>query len=141
MRLWDGVTGVPIATLDGHPQFFDSLSRSPVTSWLGSIFSDTTFRNWDGDTGPLFTCLHSFRSSEPLFISLDRSKCHSRRYWIQATVPGSNACIPLLWLPVDISYIVHEAFCSEAAAFGFDDGQVIILDLTQLNLQESVMSG
>ena len=124
VRLWDGATGVPITTF---PQSVDSLSRSPVTSRLGSIFPDTFFRNWNGDRGP--------------FISLRQPNRHSRRYCIQGTAPSSNAHIPLLWLPVDISKILCEAFCSKVAAFGGDDGQVIILDLTQLNLQEAVMSG
>ena len=40
-----------------------------------------------------------------------------------------------LWFPVDTAEISARAFCKKAAAFGCEDGRVIILDLTQLNLQ------
>ena len=141
VRLWDGVTGAPIDTFKGHPQSVYSLSRSPVESWLGPISTGEILKNRDGDiVNPLCTSPHSFSSSE-ISISLCKSKGRSRRYCIQGTVPSSTTHIPLLWLPVDISAIVRKAFCSKAAAFGFQDGRVIILDLTPLNLQGAVTFG
>ena len=71
-------------------------------------------------------------------ISLDKSKDPSRHYYIQGNVPGSDGHVPLLWLPVDTQEIWEEAFCSTAAAFSCVDDRMIILDLTQLNLQEAV---
>ena len=66
------------------------------------------------------------------------SKDPFRRYYIKGNVPSSNNDVPLLWLPVDTAEIIQKIFCNKAAAFGCSDGQVIILDLTQLNLQEAV---
>ena len=60
-----------------------------------------------------------------------------RRYCIQGTIPSNDGHVPLLWFPVDTAAILEKSFCSKAVAFGCRDGGVIILDLTQLNLQET----
>ena len=57
--------------------------------------------------------------------------------FLDITVPSSNGHIPLLWFPVDIS-ILEDAFYNTAAAFGCIDGRVIILDFTQLSLQDAL---
>ena len=45
-RLWDGASGVPIATLEGHSPLF-----LPDGSWLASRSDDNTVRLWDGVLG------------------------------------------------------------------------------------------
>ena len=62
----------------------------------------------------------------------------SRSYFIQGTVIN-NSPVPLLWLPVDTVDISKEVFSRKDVAFGGENGQVIILDLTQLNLPETVI--
>ena len=52
----------------------------------------------------------------------------------------NNSPVPLLWFPVDTELIFEEAFSSKAAAFGGANGRVIILDLTQLKFQETVIT-
>ena len=52
MRLWDGTTGLPIATLEGHSGYVNALSFSPDGSRLASSGSrDETVRLWYGTTG------------------------------------------------------------------------------------------
>ena len=51
MRLWDGATGVSIATLEGHSGYVTPLSLSPDGSRLASGSDDETVRLWDGSTG------------------------------------------------------------------------------------------
>ena len=51
MILWDGSSGVPIATLEGHSRRVNSLSFSPDSSRLASGSDDSTVRSWDGATG------------------------------------------------------------------------------------------
>ena len=131
IRLWDCATGAPIATFKGHPQSVYFLSHSPVDS---QVSADTILRNRDRDTGgSLHTSPPLFLLSKMISISLRKSTGPSRRYYIHGDVPGSDANIPLLWLPVDIADDLQAAFCSKAAAIGCRDGRVIILDLTQLN--------
>ena len=56
VRLWDGTTGVQIATLQGHSKGVTHLSFSPDGSRLASGSSDSTVRLWDSATGvPIFT--------------------------------------------------------------------------------------
>ena len=73
-----------------------------------------------------------------IYMLLRESEDPSRRYYIRVNIPSGNGHVPLLWLPVDTPKILEKEFCSTAAAFGCEDGRVIILDLTQLNLQEAV---
>ena len=65
--------------------------------------------------------------SEELSISLCESEDPSGHYYIQGTVP-SIGHVPLLWLPVDTAEISGKEFCKNVAAFGCEDGRVIILD-------------
>ena len=52
VRLWDGATGVPIATLEGHSGAIGLLTFSPNGSQLASSgLRDNTVRLWDGATG------------------------------------------------------------------------------------------
>ena len=51
VRLWDGATGVSIATLEGHSGYVTPLSLSPDGSRLASGSDDETVRLWDGSTG------------------------------------------------------------------------------------------
>ena len=105
------------------------------------VSADTILQNRDGDTGGFLQARPPLSLlSKMISISLCRSTGPSRRYFINADVPSSEANIPLLWLPVDIADVLEKTFCSKAAAIGCADGRVIILDLTQLNLQEAVMS-
>ena len=72
------------------------------------------------------------------YMSLGESKDPSRHYYIQGTVPGRNDHVPLLWLPIDTDEVLEKAFYNTAAASGCEDGRVIILDFTQINLQGAV---
>ena len=136
MRLWDCSTQISIAVFEGDPKSVYSLSHSP----LASISADTILRHPDSDAGGSLSTLNTkldwFLSSEVLSISKGTSHDPSRRYCIQGTVLSSKVYVPLLWLPLDTSKIQKEAFCSMTVAFGCSDGQVIILDLTKLNMQE-----
>ena len=51
VRLWDGFTGVPIATLEGHSESVTSLSFSPDGSRLASGSYKDTVILWDCATG------------------------------------------------------------------------------------------
>ena len=139
--LWDCATGVSTATIKGGPQSVYSLLRSPL-SVLASRPTVTVLSHHDDDADASFSTLNinsdRLLSSEMLSMSLCKSDDPSRHYYIQGTVPSSNGHVPLLWLPVDTPEISKEAFCQTAAAFGCIDGRVIILDRTQLNLQEAV---
>ena len=73
-----------------------------------------------------------------IYMSLSKSGDPSRHYCIEGYVPSSDGHVPLLWLPVDTPEIWESALCSTAAAYGCVGNRVIILDLTQLNLQEAV---
>ena len=135
IRLWDCATGSPIATFKGRPQSVYILSHSPIDS---QVSADTILRNRDDDTGGFLQTRPPLSLlSKMISISLRKSTGPSRRYYIHGVVLSSKADIPLLWLPVDIADVIQETFCSKAAAFGCRDGHVIILDLTQLNLQEA----
>jgi len=180
VRLWDGATGAPIATLEGHSYYVTSLSFSPDSSRLASGSGDKTVRLWDVGTGaPIATfegdfqsvyslsrlalvspiasmlaCIHrdcdtdgSFETDTDWFLSSEvLSMClckpvedRSRSYFIEGTI-NNNSPVPLLWLPVDTAEIFEKAFSRKAAAFGCENDLVIILDLTQLNLQETVIT-
>lgn len=93
----------------------------------------------DSSFSTLNTKSDFFLSCKVLPMSLCESKdpSTSRRYYIQGTIPSNNGCVPLLWFPVDTVAILEKSFCGKAAAFGCKGGGVIILDLTQLNLQET----
>ena len=172
VRVWDGSKGVPIAiferhsdsvvsltfspdasrlasgldnntvrfldcaTLDGRPQPFYPLSC--FVSQLTSMSVDTILKLRDDDADGSFSSLiikpDRLLSSEELSMSLYDSEDPSRNYYIQGTVP-SIGHVPLLWFPMDTAYIFPKKFCKKVAAFGCWDGRVIILDLTQLNLQ------
>ena len=73
-----------------------------------------------------------------IYMLLRESEDPFRRHYIRGNIPSGNGHVPLLWLPVDTPKFLEKAFCSTAAAFGCEDGRVVILDLTQLNLQEAV---
>ena len=107
-------------------------------SQLASMSVDTILRHCDSDSDGSFSTLNikldRLLLSEELSISLCESEDPSGHYYIQGTVP-SIGHVPLLWLPVDTAEISGKEFCKNVAAFGCEDGQVIILDLTQLNLQ------
>ena len=133
VRLWDVGTGAPIGPLGGDFKFLYSLSRLALVSPFASI-SAGTHRDSDKD-GSFDTDTDRFLSSEVLPMSLCKSiEDPSRGYFIQGTIIN-NRPVPLLWLPVDTADIFREEFSRKAAAYGCRDGQVIILDLTQLNLQ------
>ena len=126
------------ATLEGHPQSIYLLPRSPVISQLASMSVDTILKLRDDDADGSFSSLNIKPdrplSSEDLFMSLCESEDPSRHYYIQGTVPGYGR-VPFLWFPMDTAEILEKEFCKKVAAFGCLDGRVIILDLTQLNLQ------
>ena len=104
-------------------------------SQLSSMLVDTILRHYDSDSDGSFSILNikldRLLSSEELSMSLCESEDPSRHYYIQGTAP-SIGHVPLLWLPVDTAEIIKEEFCKNVAAFGCEDGRVIILDLTQL---------
>lgn len=77
--------------------------------------------------------------SKDLFMLLLESKDPSRHYYIQGTIPRYGH-VPFLWFLMDTVYIFPEEFCKKVAAFGCWDGQVIILDLTQLNFQLEIVT-
>ena len=105
---------------------------------LASMSADTILKLHDDDADGSFSTFNinpdRLLSSEVLSISLCNSKDPPRNYYIQGTVPRYGH-VPLCWFPVDTAYIFFEKFCKKVAAFGCEDGRVIILDLTQLNLQ------
>ena len=137
MRLWDVGTGAPIATLGRDIQSVNSLSRLPFISQFASILAGG---HWDGDTyGSFDIDTDWFLPSEVLSMSLCEIEDPSRGYFIQGTIIN-NSPVPLLWLPVDTADIFEKEFSRKAAAYGCRDGQVIILDLTQLNLEETVIT-
>ena len=139
-RLWDCATGDPIATLEGH--LGSSSSFSFYGSRLGSRFGRGV-TSWHDN---ICDYLYPFNAADwnafpPLpRMSLHRSKDTFRRYYIRGTLLNSNDNVPLLWLPADTPDVLCEAFCRKAAAFGCEDGRVILLDLSldlsQLDLQE-----
>ena len=51
VRLWDGITGLPIATLECHSGHTYALSFCPDGSQLVSGSRDGTVRLWDGAAG------------------------------------------------------------------------------------------
>ena len=57
VRLWDGVSGNPIATLEGHTDHVRSVVFSPDGSRLASGSWDNTVRLWDGVSGDHITTL------------------------------------------------------------------------------------
>ena len=145
MRLWGCTTRLCIAILSGHSEPVDTLSFSPDSSRLASGSWNNTMRSWDGVTGRFLGTLDAqpdwcSSSTVPcgISISLGESQEALRSYHIHGTLPNSNYHIPLLWLPADTTYIMRKAFCGESAAFGCEDGRVIILDLRKFsfNLQE-----
>ena len=74
MRLWDGSTGVPIATLEGHSSEVSSLSFLPDSSRLALRLGDKIVRLWDGSTGvPIAT----FKGPQSVY-SLSHSPIDSR---------------------------------------------------------------
>ena len=137
VRLWDGVTGAPIGALDGDSKIYSSLFLSPVSP----LASMSVGIHWEGDTdGSFDTDADWFLSSEVLSMSLCRSSRYpSRGYFIQPTIITTSP-VPLLWLPADTAYISGTVFSGKAVAFGCENGQVIILDLSQLNLQETIIT-
>ncbi|MBI4617331.1 MAG: hypothetical protein HY720_27220, partial [Planctomycetes bacterium] len=50
VRLWDGETGRPIATLEGHQGLVASIAFSPDGKRLASGSLDTTIRLWNLET-------------------------------------------------------------------------------------------
>ena len=78
MRLWDGSTGVPIATLEGQSESVVSLSFSPDGSRLASGSDDSTVRLWDGASGvPVATLGGHSRSVASLSFSPNGSRLAS----------------------------------------------------------------
>ena len=148
VRLWNGNTGMLIDILVGHPGNVYLFIFSPDGSRLASRsfqyddeYIQVTRLLLDVATGRCLGTLDALPDwySSPtvpcgISISLDRS---DRRYHIQGTLPDSNKLIPLLRLLVAV-HITQETFRSKFAALGCDDGRVIILDLSKLNLQEIV---
>ena len=128
------------ATFKGDIQSIYSLSHSALISPFASMSASTIFRFWDSDTDSSFdTDTDWFLSSKVLSISQCESiKDPSRSYFIQGTIIN-NSPVPLLWLPVNTADVFEKAFSRKAVAFGCMDGQVIILDLSQLNLHETVI--
>ena len=136
VRLWDVGTGAPIGALEGDFKSVYSLSRLPLVSPLASM---SVGIHRDGDTdGSFDTDTGRFSSSELLSMSLCEIEDPSRGYFIQGTIIN-NSPFPLLWLPADTGDISEKAFGRKAAAFGCENGQVIIFDLTQLNLETVTM--
>ena len=147
VRLWDGFTGVYIATLEGHREYGNTLSFSLDGSQLaasGSMHGNVGLWNyWDGAQGHLLGTLDlqpDWYSSRPVpcevSISLGELNETSRRYHIQSTLLNNNNRIPLLWLPADTAHITRETFCNKSAAFGCEDGRLIIFDLSKFDPQE-----
>ena len=140
VRLWECATGRRIAILRDHSKPVDALSFSPDGSRLASG-SLNNMRLWDGATGRFLGTLDTrpeWYSSCTVpcgtTISQGESQEAFRSYGIQCTLPNTNDPIPLLWLPADTAPIERKEFCGKSAAFGCKNGQVIILDLSKLNL-------
>ena len=144
VRLWNCASGVSIVAVKGHFQSVYSISLSLLLSQSTSIPSSTgtILRHWDGNTDGSFPTLNTkpgwSLSKKALSVSLHESRDPSRHYYLQSTVIN-NSHVPLLWLPVDTDQILMDTFCNKAAALDCMDGRVIILDLTQLNLQEIII--
>ena len=93
---------------------------------------------WDGSTGHFLGTLDAQPDRYYLSPTVPyriESRETPRRYNIQDTLPNSNSRIPLLWFSADTAHIMRVTFCSKSGVFGYD-GRVIILDLSDLNLQE-----
>ena len=132
VRAWDCATGASIAVLEGRPQSVYSLLRSPLAPQLASVSTDTNPRHRDGDTDDSFSTLNTnpdrYLSSKMLPMSLCESKIP----------PGATISKALYQVATAMFLLAPGGYSGnfrKAAAFGCDDGRVIILDLTQLILQ------
>ena len=47
VKLWDGLSGAPLATLEGHLQGVSDVAWDPDGIFLASASDDTTIRIWD----------------------------------------------------------------------------------------------
>ena len=81
VRLWDGATGLPIATLEGHSNAVTSLSFSLDGSRFASGSDDSTVRLWEGATGvPIATLEGHSNLVTSLSFSPDGSRLASGLY-------------------------------------------------------------
>jgi WD40 repeat protein len=135
VRLWDGVNGEPLATLEGHTNYINDLAFRPNGAELVSASTDQTVRLWDTDAHRLIAVLHGHTGAvnhvqyDPSGTLIASSSADSSvRLWDAALVARNGV------LRGHASFVYDVAFCpspqrNEVASAAWD-GMVRLWDPT-----------